>query len=95
MESKRVGQSKEDSCFSSGKGLLGMNIQDVFRARWSERLPTLLQAYNNTLHSSAGAPPCFVMRWLGSFLGCQLNGLTEASLEEQRHDPEGWVRFHP
>ncbi|XP_032367401.1 uncharacterized protein LOC116686492 [Etheostoma spectabile] len=53
------------ACERFNQTLLGLlnSLEEVSQAQWPSRLPALVQAYNNTLHSTTGMTPHFVGVW--------------------------------
>ena len=71
--------------------LLGSLGQDE-QMRWPEQLPMLLQAYNNTEHSSTGLTPFFVMCGRHAHLPVDVISVVKAPMLWIGLD--GWVRHH-
>lgn len=61
-------------------------------AKWPSQLPALLQAYNNTTHSSTGMTPHYVV--FGRHARLPVDVLHEVAPPQYQDDVEGWVRNH-
>lgn len=71
--------------------LLG-SLEEDRQRRWPEHLPMLLQAYNNTQHSSTGLTPFFVM--CGRHARLPVDVITGVDIPRPRMDLDGWVQYH-
>lgn len=61
-------------------------------AKWPSQLPALLQAYNNTTHSSTGMTPHYVL--FGRHARLPVDVLHEVAAPQYRDNVEGWVTNH-
>lgn len=60
--------------------------------QWHHRLPYLVQAYNNSVHSSTGMMPHFVV--FGRHTRLPVDLVYEVLPPQQRITLEGWVHYH-
>lgn len=72
-------------------GLLG-SLEEVQQAQWPNKLPTLLQAYNNTVHSSTGFTPYYLV--FGRHARLPVDWATGLQPPIESHTLEGWVKTH-
>ena len=97
-----ISKSRTTSYHPSGNGcvermnqtLLNMlrSLEAERRRRWPEILPELLAAYNNTVHSSTGYAPSFLM--FGRHLRQPVDLGLGVGREPESYDLQGWVRNH-
>uniref|UniRef100_A0A3B1J4C1 Gypsy retrotransposon integrase-like protein 1 n=1 Tax=Astyanax mexicanus TaxID=7994 RepID=A0A3B1J4C1_ASTMX len=71
-------------------GMLG-TLVDEKKQRWADYLPEMLHAYNNTVHSSTGYTPSYLM--FGRHARTPLDVMLGHPVEEQS-TVEEWVRRH-
>lgn len=62
------------------------------QAQWPTALPALLQAYNNTTHSSTGMTPHYVL--FGRHARLPVDVKHDIAPPQHRHDLQGWVKNH-
>ncbi|KAL7870270.1 hypothetical protein SRHO_G00077670 [Serrasalmus rhombeus] len=66
-------------------------LADEKKARWADYLPEMLHAYNNTVHSSTGYTPSYLM--FGQHVRTPLDVMLGHPVDEQS-TVEEWVRRH-
>lgn len=98
----RVAKSRTTPYHPAGNGrvermnqtLLGMlrTLGAEKQSRWPEYLPELLQAYNNTVHSSTGFAPSYLM--FGRHLRLPVDVGMGVVQEQPRGGLVGWVQDH-
>ena len=71
--------------------LLG-SLGDNEQRHWPEQLPWLLQAYNNSEHSTTGLTPFFVM--CGRHARLPVDVISGVEFPRPRMDLDGWVQYH-
>ncbi|KAL7870269.1 hypothetical protein SRHO_G00077660 [Serrasalmus rhombeus] len=71
-------------------GMLG-TLVDEKKQRWADYLPEMLHAYNNTVHSSTGYTPSYLM--FGQHVRTPLDVMLGHPVDEQS-TVEEWVRRH-
>ena len=71
--------------------LLG-SLGDNEQRHWPEQLPRLLQAYNNSEHSTTGLTPFFVM--CGRHARLPVDVISGVEFPRPRMDLDGWVQYH-
>lgn len=67
-------------------------LEEDDHPRWPDKLPALLQAYNNSEHSCTGLTPHFVLHGRHARLPVEM--ATGAPHTRTRYDMDGWVRSH-
>lgn len=72
-------------------GLLG-TLESEQQCRWTESLPTLLQAYNNSVHSVTGYAPSYLM--FGRHLRLPVDLLLGTEATEVEYSTTDWVNRH-
>uniref|UniRef100_A0A1A8JI38 Gypsy retrotransposon integrase-like protein 1 n=1 Tax=Nothobranchius kuhntae TaxID=321403 RepID=A0A1A8JI38_NOTKU len=97
-----VSKSRTTSYHPAGNGavermnqtLLNMlrSLEAERQRRWPEYLPELLAAYNNTVHSSTGYAPSFLM--FGRHLGQPVDLSLGVSRKPRSCELQGWVKDH-
>lgn len=82
------------ACERFNQTLLGLlnTLDQEGQARWAERLPYLLQAYNNTPHSSTGLAPFYVL--FGRHARLPVDVALGVAVPEARGPQSGWVQHH-
>lgn len=82
------------SCERFNKTLLGLlnTLNQEDQGRWAEQLPYLLQAYNNTPHSSTGLTPFYVI--FGRHARLPLDVALGISSPEAPCPQNDWVKHH-
>lgn len=68
------------------------SLEEAEQPRWPEKLPALLQAYNNTAHSCTGLTPHFVLHGRHARLPVEM--ATGAPNTRPCYNLDGWVRAH-
>lgn len=71
--------------------LLG-SLSEIDQAQWSHRLPALLQAYNNTIHSTTRMTPYYVV--FGRHARLPIDWITGLSPTVKPYTLQGWVSRH-
>uniref|UniRef100_A0A3B3DWZ3 Gypsy retrotransposon integrase-like protein 1 n=1 Tax=Oryzias melastigma TaxID=30732 RepID=A0A3B3DWZ3_ORYME len=81
-------------CERVNQTLLGLlnSLTETEHGQWAERLPTLVQAYNNTVHSTTGFTPHFVV--FGRHARLPMDWITGLGPKEQPQTLQGWVGSH-
>lgn len=72
-------------------GLLG-TLESEQQGQWAESLPSLLQAYNNSVHSSTGYAPSYLM--FGRHLRLPVDLLLGTEAAERGYSTTDWVNRH-
>lgn len=82
------------ACERFNQTLLGLlnTLDQEGQARWAERLPYLLQAYNNTPHSSTGLSPHFVL--FGRHARLPIDVALGVAPPQERVPLDRWVQQH-
>lgn len=68
------------------------SLEETDHPRWPDKLPALLQAYNNSEHSCTGLTPHFVLH--GRHARLPVEVATGAPPTGSRYDLDGWVWKH-
>jgi len=82
------------ACERFNQTLLGLlnSLDETSQAQWPTRLPALVQAYNNTIHSTTGMTPHYVV--FGRHARLPVDWATGLKSETESHTLTGWVRRH-
>lgn len=82
------------SCERFNQTLLQLlsSLSETDHAQWPSRLPILLQAYNNTTHSTTRMTPHYVV--FGRHARLPVNWITGLSPTVKPHTLQGWVSQH-
>ena len=68
------------------------SLTETDQAQWPNQLPALLQAYNNTTHSTIGMTPHYVV--FGRHARLPVDWATGLSPTVESHTLQGWVKQH-
>uniref|UniRef100_A0A3B3CY36 Integrase catalytic domain-containing protein n=1 Tax=Oryzias melastigma TaxID=30732 RepID=A0A3B3CY36_ORYME len=68
------------------------SLTEVQQQQWPTRLPALVQAYNNTIHSTTGITPHYGV--FGRHARLPVDWVTGLSSGTSHHTLEGWVKKH-
>uniref|UniRef100_A0A3P9LBQ0 Integrase catalytic domain-containing protein n=1 Tax=Oryzias latipes TaxID=8090 RepID=A0A3P9LBQ0_ORYLA len=81
-------------CERVNQTLLGLlnSLSETEHGQWADRLPALVQAYNNTVHSTTGFTPHYVV--FGRHARLPVDWSTGLGPEEQPQTLQGWVNSH-
>lgn len=71
--------------------LLG-SLSEADQNHWPQKLPALLQAYNNTTHGSTGMTPHFIV--YGRHARLPVDWITTSSPSVSRYSLTDWVKQH-
>ncbi|XDV23191.1 hypothetical protein PO909_027878 [Leuciscus waleckii] len=82
------------ACERFNQTLLGLlnSLDETSQAQWPNRLPALVQAYNNTIHSTTGMTPHYVV--FGRHARLPVDWATGLKPETEPHTLSGWVKRH-
>lgn len=82
------------ACERFNQTLLGLlnSLDETSQAQWPNRLPALVQAYNNTIHSTTGITPHYVV--FGRHARLPEDWATGLKPETEPHTLSGWVKRH-
>lgn len=80
------------ACERFNQTLLGLlrTLLEEEKSQWREKLPALLQAYNNTVHRTTGLTPHFMV--FGRHARLPIDWINGVTIQEGTHIKHGWVR---
>lgn len=67
-------------------------LESTRQSQWPEHLPELVHDYNNTVHSSTGYAPAYLM--FGRHLRLPVDVGLGVAPQQMRQDVGGWVHSH-
>lgn len=68
------------------------SLSEMQQGQWPIKLPALVQAYNNTVHSTTGMTPHFLV--FGRHARLPVDWTTGLNISAESYTLEGWVRQH-